>query len=294
MKHQSALNWLVPLIALIAITAACIGLFAQGGDGPSSFTTLHGQTVQIYGRGLYRFDTIFSAATFKGVDVITLVLSVPLLAIAFILYRHNSLRGGLLLISSIPYFIYIGASMTFSAAFNRIFLLYVALLSISLFTFMVALTTIDLSTLSRHIMLGMTHRGIAILMFVAGIGTFILWLSELVNPMLTGSTPANLGPYTTMFTHGFDSAIITPATVLTGIFLLQRKPLGYLFAAPLMVFCAQNGFTVMAATVSQTLEGIVFPVGVYIGMIGSWVVMGAFAIGLAIRFFRNISEAAQQ
>ena len=113
MKQKTVLNFLIPLIALIAGAAALAGLFTQGGNGPSSFATLRGQTADIYGHGLYRFDTVFFAATFKGVDVITLVLSIPLLLIAFVLYRRNSLRGALLLLSAIPYFIYIGASMTF-------------------------------------------------------------------------------------------------------------------------------------------------------------------------------------
>jgi hypothetical protein len=47
---------------------------------------------------------------------------------------------------------------------------------------------------------------------------------------------------------------------------------------------------VIAQTVSQALAGIVFPIGVYIGMIGSWVVMGAFAVGLTVSFFRNIQS----
>ena len=287
------LNRLIPLIILIAALTACVGLFSQGGDGPFTFTTLHGQTVQIYGKGLYRFDTVMSAATFKGVDVVTLILSIPLLIFAFTLYRRKSLRGGLLLISAIPYFLYVGASMTFSAAFNRIFLLYTALFSTSLFAFMVALVTMDPETLAKHVLPGLPHRGIAIFLFVAGIGTFLIWLSELIDPLLTGATPANLGPHTTMFTHGFDSAVITPAMILTGIYLLQRKPLGYLFAAPLLVFCMQNGFTVIAATISQRLAGIIFPVGVYIGMVGSWVLMGVFAIGLTIQYFHNISDVAR-
>ena len=294
MKQQPALNLLIPLIAIIAVAAALAGLLTHGGVGPSTFTTLHGQTANIYGIGLYRYDTVFSATTFKGVDIITLVLSVPLLIIAFLLYRRNSLRGGLLLLSAIPYFIYIGASMTFSAAFNSAFLLYVALLSVSFFTFLAALSVFDPAEIAKHVLPGFPHRGLAIFLFVAGIGTFLLWLSELVSPLLTSSTPTNLGPYTTMYTHGFDSAIIVPALLLTGIFLLQRKPSGYLFAAPLLVFCAQIGFTVIAATVSQTLAGIIFPIGVYIGMIGSWVILGAFAIGLTIRYFKTISETAQR
>jgi hypothetical protein len=236
---------------------------------------------------------VFFAATFKGSDVITLFLSIPLLIVAFVLYRRQFLRGGLFLLSTLPYFIYIGASMTFSAQFNKAFLLYVALLSVSFFTFLTVLDAIDSSVLPRHVLPGFPHRGLAIFMFIAGLGTFFLWLSELVGPLLTGLTPANLGPYTTMFTHGFDSAIITPALLITGVFLLQRKPAGYLFTAPLLVFCAQNGLTVIAATMSQTLAGIIFPIGVYIGMIGTWVIMGAFAIGLIIRYFKNISETAQ-
>ena len=294
MKQYTTLNWLIPLIVIIAAVAALVGLFVQGGDGRSTFTTLHGQTVMIYGKGLYRFDTVLYAATFKGVDVITLIISVPLLIIAFALYRRNSLSGRLLLLSALPYFVYIGASMTFSAAFNRIFLLYVTLFSTSLFSFIGLATSFDLESLSKYMLPGMPYRGIAIFMFVAGIGTLLLWLSELIGPMINGSTPTNLGPYTTMFTHGFDSAVITPATVLTGIFLFRRKPIGYLFAAPLLVFCVQNGLTVIAATISQTLEGIIFPVGVYVGMIGSWVVMGAFAFWLTIQFFRNFSGTAQK
>jgi hypothetical protein len=294
LKRIAALNWLIPLIVITAAVAALLGLFASGGDGRSMFTTVHGQTVEIYGKGLYRFDTVFSAATFKGVDVITLVVSLPLLIIAFALYRRNSLRGGVLLLSALPYFIYIGASMTFSAAFNRIFLLYAALFSISLFTFITLAVSIDLLSLSKSMLPRLPRRGIAIFMFIAGIGTFLLWLSELIGPMMTGAVPANLGPYTTMFTHGFDSALITPATVLTGIYLLRRRAVGYLFAAPLLVFCVQNGLTVIAATVSQTLEGITFPLGVYIGMIGSWVVMGTFALVLAIQFFRNFSTTNQK
>ena len=89
----------------------------------------------------------------------------------------------------------------------------------------------------------------------------------------------------TMLTHGFDSAVITPAAVITGVFLLQRKPLGYLLAAPIMILCTLIGVAVIGQTISQAMTGIIFPIGVYIGMVGSWVVMGAFAIGLTLAFF---------
>jgi hypothetical protein len=290
MKWNSALDWLVPLIAVLAVIVAGVGLFSQGGNGSSSFTTIYGNTVEIYGQGIYSRDSTFVATLSKGTDVITLFVVVPLFLLSYLFYRRGSLRGSLFMIGMLLYLLYVGVTYTFSLIFNSLFLVYTALFSGSLFAVIVALTTFDVQSLASKVTSGMPRRGIAILMFGAGFGTLMLWISELVGPLMTGQAPTNLGPYTTMFTHGFDSAVITPATVVTGIFLLKRKPLGYLLAAPLLILCAIVGLTVIAQTISQTLAGFVFPIGVYIGMIGSWVVMGAFAVGLAVRFFLNVQE----
>jgi hypothetical protein len=296
MKPQPAVNWLVPLIAILAVITSGVGLFSQGEEGPWPFITIHGNTVEMYGQGIYRNDSLFAGGLFRGTDFITLFVSLPLFLVSYRSYRRGSLRGSIFLIGMLMYFLYIGVTYTFSVIFNALFLVYVALFSASLFAMIVALTTFDTQYLASQVTSDMPHRGIAIFLFVAGLGTLLLWLSELIVPIMTGQAPANLGPYTTMFTHGFDSAVITPATVITGIFLLKRKPLGYLLAAPLLILCAIIGLTVIAQTISQSRVGITFPIGVYIGMIGSWVVMGAFAVGLAIRFFRSISGAmiAQQ
>jgi len=293
MKQQSALNWLIPLIAILAVIIAGVGLFSQGGNGPFSFTTIYNDTVEIYGQGIYSHDSSFVAALFKGTDAITLFVDIPLLLVGYWLYRRGSLRGSIFMTGVLTYFLYIGVTYTFSVIFNSLFLVYTALFSASLFATLIAFTTFDTQSLASKVNPGLPHRGMAIFMFGAGLGTLMLWLSELIGPLLAGQAPANLGPYTTMFTHGFDSAVITPATVVTGVYLLRRKPLGYLLAAPLLILCTNIGVVVIAQTVSQTLAGFVFPIGVYIGMIGSWIVMGAFAIGLAVQFFRNLSETTQ-
>lgn len=110
--------------------------------------------------------------------------------------------------------------------------------------------------------------------------------SEVIPALISGQAPEIVGPYTTLFTLAFDSAVITPAAVLTGIFLLQGKPLGYLLAAPILILCTLVGVVVIGQTISQAIAGLIFPVGVYIGMIGSWVVLGGFAIGLLVAYFR--------
>jgi len=95
MKKQSALNWLVPLIGILALIAAGVGLFWEDGGSPFPFTTLHRETVQMSGQGVYHHDTLFTAAGARGTDVVTLFLVLPLLAVSFGLYRRDSLLGRL-------------------------------------------------------------------------------------------------------------------------------------------------------------------------------------------------------
>jgi hypothetical protein len=290
MKQHTALNWLVPLIAVIAVFTAGLGLFAQADHGSYTFTTLHGNTVEMYGQGIYRYDSLFSGAAFQGTDAVMLFVGIPLLVISYLSYRRGSLRGSLLMIGTLLVFLYNSASMAFAAHFNSLFLFYTALFSASLFAVIAAFTTFDIQELSVRISSSVPRRGMAIFMFVAGLGTLGIWMSDVIGPIMAGTAPVHLGPYTTMFTHAFDSAVITPACVIAGIYLLQKRTLGYLLSVPLLILCTLIGIVVIAQTVSQTLAGIVFPIGVYIGMIGSWVVMGAFAISLTVQFFRNISK----
>ncbi len=98
MKPSNIVIWLATLIAVLALIAASIGLFWQNGGHPFTFPSLRGQPVQIYGQGLYRYDTLFTGAANRANDGVTLILGIPLLVITTLLYQRGSLRGSLLLL----------------------------------------------------------------------------------------------------------------------------------------------------------------------------------------------------
>lgn len=295
-KRPAVLDWLVPIVLVLALVQAGAGLLLRPSDAPGAFefTTVRGQEVQITGSGLYAWDSIFFSAVFRGMDIVTLLIGIPLLAVAFWRWRRGSLRAGLMLSGTLTYFVYIGASLTFSAAFNQLFLVYVALLACSLYGFLFALTSIPPDELIRRLGDRAPRKGLAGFLAVAGIGTLGLWLSELIGPLLDGAPPDNLGPYTTMFTHGFDMAVITPAAVITAVYVWQREPVGYLLAMPLVILCVFNGVIVIVSTISQTLVGITFEPGVYIGLIGSWVLLGGWAVWVGSRFFRALGPGVAE
>lgn len=85
MNPSRTLIWLSSLVAVLALISSAAGLFWTGGGESFPFTTLHGEQVEIYGRGLYRYDWAFKAPILRGTDAIILFLAIPVLIVAILL-----------------------------------------------------------------------------------------------------------------------------------------------------------------------------------------------------------------
>ena len=165
MKKSNTLSFLTLLVAILAAAYAGTGFFSRGGPGPYEFTTLRGQTVEVYSQGIYRNDASFKAPIFRGTDAVTLFICVPILLIALAWYRRGSLRGGLLLTSMLAFFLYNSASLAFGAAYNNILLLYIVSFSLSFFALVLAFLSIDLGTLEAQTSKRLPRIWIAVFLF---------------------------------------------------------------------------------------------------------------------------------
>ena len=146
--------------------AAGAGIFWQGNSTTYEFTSLRNEVVIIHGSGLYRYDLVSYAAQAIAQDVVTLVLGIPLLIAEYHLYSRGSLRGQLLLTGTLGYMLYTYTSYTFLSAYNEFFLLYVALFSLCLFAFILAMKGLDPEYIKQQISDKFPRRGIAIFMMV--------------------------------------------------------------------------------------------------------------------------------
>jgi hypothetical protein len=290
MKIQPALNWLVPLIALLALVAAGVGLFSQSGSGPFPFTTIRGEVIEIYGQGLYRYDTPLIAVGNRVGDGVLLVLGIPLLIISFVLYQRGSRRGGLLLAGALAYFLYIYVSLAIGAVYNDFFIVYIVILAASLFGLITTLLSFDAQMLPAHFSARLPHRGIGIYLIVSGIILCLVWLVLSIIPaLLQGSVPAELKHYTTFITGAIDLGIIAPALVIAGRLILRREPPGYLLAPVLLVFTVVLGTGLTVAGIAQLMAKLV-SIGQFIGFTAGFSLLTFFAVWFAIILFRDFSE----
>ena len=263
MKNQGAMRWLIPLIGLLALFAAAMGLFDQTPGEPYAHTNHRGEEVMINGHGLYYFDTISLAAQQEGNDLITLTVGLPLLAISTLLAFRDSLRGRLALTGTLGFFLYTYMSMSMLSSYNALFLVYVALFSLSLFAFILSMMSFDLTDLPQHFSARLPRGWIAGLMFLVGGFLLLAWLGRIVPPLLQNQTPT-LENTTTLVIQAMDLGLIVPLAILSSILLLRRSPWGYLLTSVTLMKGVTLGLAVSAMAINMAQKGIADSMGIMI------------------------------
>lgn len=290
MKKSTSLTILVWIITVLAAAAAGTGFFWTDVHTAQTVTSVHGLEVELYGHGLYRYDSVLIASGFIYQDLLILALGIPLLLFGWYWTQRGSLRGGLLLTGTLAYFFYDYLSMAFGAAYNAMFLVYIALVSASLFGFLRAISLFDLESFPRHFGQGLPRKGIAGFLIAVGVIFLIVWIGlDSLPSLLAGQAPSTLMHYTTVTTHVIDLGLLSPAMILTGVLLLRRSPLGYLLAAVLLIFSLVINVQLAVMGLMQYLGGLM-SMGQFIGMSGSFDLVALIALGFTIALFRNYRE----
>jgi len=293
MKKQVALDYLVPLITVLALLAAGFGLFTPNNGSTISFTTARGEIVELWGQGLYKYDTPIGATGFTAGDMITLFLAIPILLISVARYRRGSLRGGLLLTGALAYFLYTYTSLGFGAAYNNLFLVYTLIFSASLFGLILALLSFDVSALPSHFGPGLPRKGIGVFLIVSGVILSLIWLALSIVPALLADKAAPEAYYYTTFITGIiDIGMVAPALILAGILIRRNAPIGYLLASTMLIFTCILGANLTAGGIVQVAREVI-TIGQAMVFTVPFVILTLIAIWYTVLVFRNFSETVQ-
>lgn len=285
-KTDNTIVILAGLIAALALIVAGLGVLWKGEGQAFEFLTLRGETVTILGHGLYRFETISIAAQAIAQDIVTLVVGIPLLIASVVLFKKGKFRGKLLLAGTLAYFLYTYASFAFGAAYNALFLAYVALYSLSLFAFILALMTIDIPTLPERISPRLPRRIIAVFLYVVGGFLLMAWLGRIVPALLADQPPYGLESYTTLIIQALDLGLIMPTAFLSGILLWKQRPWGYLLASVVLV----KGFTMLLAVSAMAFNMKLAGVQVSSGEMIMFPALALVGIGMTVALLKNVSD----
>jgi hypothetical protein len=284
MAYKSTLKWLVSLIFSLTLVATMAGLWPGEGQ-PYTITNFRGEVVTIYARGLYYWDTVSSVAQVQANDLVMLVLGLPLLLVSFWLALRGSLRGRLLLTGTLGFILYTYTSMSFGAAYNKLFLVYVAIFSLSLFAFILTMMSFDLKSLPAHFSEKLPRRGIAGLLYFAAAFLTLAWLGRIAPTVLQDQIPA-LENVTTMFIQAMDLGLIVPLCVLAGTLLLRREAWGYLLSSVALLKFLTMGIAVALMGLNMARVGV--PVSA--GMVVIFTTLALVNLVMVVLLLRSIHE----
>lgn len=288
-----ALRRLPGLVAAVGGVVAATGVLWRPSGRPIAVTTPRGRIAHLAGDGLYRYDTVFTAAGNTAVDTVVLALGIPLVVRAWLDHRARSPRGTLLLAGSLGYLLYVYATYAFGVAYNPLYLAYVTLLCGSLFGFVAAMAAADRAVLAAVAANpDVPHRSLSRFLLVSAAVTAAVWLQQLVPALLRGAAPPLLDVYTTTVTYSLDLAVVAPSAALAGVLVRRREPLGYLLAAPLLVTVVALLPTISLSTLLQAAAGISFTPAEVIGPIVGFGVLGMWGARLLLRLLRAVPATA--
>ncbi len=263
-------TWATIAIVLLSTISSILGIFR-----PNHYRDPEGFLTALYAQ-----------------DLTILLIGVPVLAIGLWYATRGSLRGYLLWLGALSYMTYMWATFAFAVAWNVFFLGYVALFGLSLFTLVGGIVGLDEEQIYDEVYGRISPVIYSVFLWVIALGLALLWLIDLVPPMLEGTPPTiveELGEQATV-SHAIDLAVVVPALTIAGYWLWQERPWGYAFAGVVLLFGALLAPTITAMTVILVLEG---EITVPLAAIVFTVLPVIIATVLAIRYLLVIGSRSQ-
>lgn len=286
MKNRKTIVVLVIIIILFSFIASLSGILtSKNFDGYQyEFQSIHGQIVDVFGKGVYQHMSSDVAIQGIAQDYVTLFIGLPVLLFVLFLTRKNTLKSKLLLAGILCYFFLTYLFYMNMAMYNSLFLIYIVLTGSTFFALTLTLLSIDLNTLP------FMFRSITPTKFIGGFLMFtasiiaLLWLSILVPPLIDNSIiPQSVEHYTTLTVQGFDLSLFHPITFISGYLLVKKKNFGYLLAPVMLVFLSLLMIALVAKIIAISISGgNVMPAVIIVPVISIIALLSAFLI------FKNI------
>lgn len=257
MKQKNTITILVLIIVAISAILTSIGIFSNAGQGSYLFESIHGKTIEIYGKGIYQHMSSDVAIQGIAQDFVTLFIGIPLLLVSLCGFRKNSMKSHFMLSGTLGYFFVTYLFYTAMGMYNLLFLGWVALLGLSFFGLMTSLLSFDLSKIEKHFSNKTPTKFVGGFLIFTSVLIAMLWLSIVVSPLIDGTIyPESLQHFTTLIVQGFDLGLLLPISFISGVLLIKRKKFGYLFGTTYIGFLSILMTALTAKIIAMSVNGV--------------------------------------
>jgi hypothetical protein len=252
-------KWISLLIVILTIVISAIGVFSKEVEVDKTVMNAYGDEVELYGQGIYAFESAFKAPILKGTDFALLVLIVPGFVYFEWISKMKPLKKSLVILGFLTSFMYYSSALAFGVSYNNLILLYIALFSLVFFKLWDILAHLDFKEINKIISGKLPPKGVRIFLVIAG-SSVLIWLVEIINTFFTGRPPIHIGLSTTEPTFIKDLALILPLCWLSSYWIGKKKAIGVVIGSMMLILCGAIGLIVISQSVFQYLNDVIVSV----------------------------------
>jgi hypothetical protein len=214
-----------------------------------------GSAVGLFVDGIYR-EPASVAAMYRGYDLIALAIIAPALGVMLLPTLRRSPRAVLLWMGLLAYSLFHSAIYVFGTRFNDLFLVHVAVFSLSVFALGMGLANLDTKRIARAFSERTPVRAVGgILLFLAAV-LAVFWSGPALRFVFTDELPREGSELVvpTAITHlgwVLDLSLLVPVYAIAGILLWRRAAWGYVLTTIVLIAGVLQQVEYMTALVFQ-------------------------------------------
>ncbi|HKI99771.1 MAG TPA: hypothetical protein VKB51_14950 [bacterium] len=192
-----------------------------------------------------------------GQDVLTLFGVIPLLLLSLRAAGRGSVAGHLVWLGTLAYGTYFYALITFGYPYNPLFMLYTAVLGLSVFSLVTGAMGLEAERVAAAFAGRAPVRAVAGFLMAVGLVFAGLWLADIVSALWTGRLPAIVTrfEFPTAPIYALDLAFSVPALLIGGLLLWRRHPAGYVLGGLMLVLAGLVGAALVAMGAALWIAG---------------------------------------
>lgn len=286
MKYTKTLHLLTLLIIILSGIATTIGMFSNSPKELSPVLTSFGETIELYGKGIYARDSVSMASQAIAQDFITCIGGIPLLIIGLCLALKQSKKGVFLLSGTLAYFLYTYASYSLLIVYNHLYLIYVAIMILSFYAFILCMNQISHYEVETTFACSFPIKAVSRFLWATGFMLGSMWIGRVIPTLTNESAPEGLEVYSTLGIQTLDLGFVVPACFIFGYLLRKKNKWGYLLSIVLVAKALTITAAVSAMTILMRINGIfVSPVETFL-----FPTLFIICVIVIVPLFRKIKE----
>jgi len=241
--------------------------------------------------GAYR-DNAWVSSQMRGQDFVSLVFAVPLLLASAFLASRGSTRAQLVWLGALGYVTY-SYLYIFGITWNRLFLVYLLLLTLSGITLVRALLSLDATAIAGKFNSKAPLRAASRYLSIFGIGLGALWGAQALVATVTGEIPKSVidSGHPTGVVFILDLGLVVPLFLIGAHLLRRRHPWGFVAAGALLVKGIAEGLALLGMSLFMYLDE--YPV-IDVAFIPLWAAVAVASTVLTILYLRAIDAKEER